>query len=289
MIDVKYLNPFILYLKVEKDLSDNTISGYRNDIEQFIEFIGCDIEEVDATTIRSFIAHLTEQGKRRNTINRALCSIKAFYKYLSEVEKVIPSSPAEDIKLNAREKSLPKALSKSDVMKLLAVASEDGIKSRLIVELLYGLGGRVSEIASLRVEDIDFEECYIRIVGKGNKERHNPIHEGCVQLIKEYMKKYNITSGYLFPHRLNKDKHITREAIFLKVKNLADKAGIDRSIVSPHVFRHSFATHLLDNGCDMAIVQEYLGHEDISTTKIYAKVTRGNKKNNFMKFHPLAQ
>lgn len=289
MVDVKYLNPFILYLKVEKDLSDNTISGYRNDIEQFIEFIDCDIEEVDATTIRSFIAHLTEQGKRRNTINRALCSIKAFYKYLSEVEKVIPSSPAEDIKLNAREKSLPKALSKSDVMKLLAVASEDGIKSRLIVELLYGLGGRVSEIASLRVEDIDFEDCYIRIVGKGNKERHNPIHEGCVQLIKEYMEKYNITSGYLFPHRLNKNKHITREAIFLKAKSLADKAGIDRSLVSPHVFRHSFATHLLDNGCDMAIVQEYLGHEDISTTKIYAKVTRGNKKNNFMKFHPLAQ
>lgn len=285
---MKYLDNFAAYLKVEKDLSKNTILGYTTDIKKFANFIDCAIEEVTITVVRSFIAHLTDEGAKRNTTTRALCALKAFYKYLNQVEKVISSSPADEVKLSSREKSLPKALSKNDVMRLLETASKDGIKSRLTVELLYGLGGRVSEVASLRVEDIDFEENYIRLVGKGNKERHNPIHQGCVPLIEKYMRDYGITSGYLFPHRFDKSRHLTREAIFMKVKDLASKAGIDKSVVSPHVFRHSFATHLLDNGCDMAVVQEFLGHEDISTTKIYAKVTRGNKANSFNNFHPLA-
>lgn len=283
---MKQLQNFALHLKVEQDLSLNTISGYMSDIKQFVAFTDCDVTDVTAADIRSFIAHLSDKDKKRNTITRALCSIKAFYKYLRVVEKVITSSPADEVKLGSREKSLPKALSKSDTMRLLSISSKDGIKSRLVVELLYGLGGRVTEIASLRVEDIDLEECYVRIVGKGNKERHNPIHGGCVELVRRYMRDYGITTGYLFPHRFDKSRHITREAIFMKVKALATKAGIDN--VSPHVFRHSFATHLIDNGCDMAIVQEFLGHEDISTTKIYAKVTRGNKANNFKNFHPLA-
>lgn len=285
---MKYLNDFVAYLKVEKDLSDNTISGYTTDLKKFFNYIDCEVEEVTSNDIRSYISHLSDKGMKRNTITRSLCSLKAFYKYLSEVEKVITSSPTDEIKISSREKSLPKALTESEVMRLLSAASEDGIKSRLYIELLYGLGGRVSEVASLRVDDIDFEDCYIRIIGKGNKERHNPIHEGCVNLIKKYMEAYGITSGYLFPHRFDKSKHITREAIFMKVKDIAEKAGIDKSLVSPHVFRHSFATHMLDHGCDMAMVQEFLGHEDISTTKIYAKVTRGNKANTFKNFHPLA-
>jgi integrase/recombinase XerD len=289
MDDMKYLNSFAAYLKVEKDLSIHTVSGYTADIKKFGEYFDGEIEDVTSTDVRSFISHLSDKGLKRGSITRALYSLRAFFNYLSSVEKVITSSPAVDVKLGSREKSLPKYISKSDVMRLLETASRDGIKSRLYVELLYGLGGRVTEIASLRVENIDLEGCYISIIGKGNKERHNPIHEGCVRLIEKYMRDYGITSGYLFPHRLDKTRHITREAIFMRVKDLAEKAGIDKSLVSPHVFRHSFATHLLDNGCDMAIVQEFLGHEDISTTKIYAKVTRGNKSNNFKNFHPLAQ
>ncbi|MGG3801261.1 site-specific tyrosine recombinase/integron integrase [Metabacillus fastidiosus] len=286
---MNYLNNFVAYLKVERDLSIHTIAGYTTDMKKFFNFITTNVEEVTTSDVRTFIAHLSDQGLKRSSINRAVCSINAYYKYLIEVEKVMIKSPATEIKIGKREKSLPKALSESDVMKLLSTASLDSIKSRLYIELLYGLGGRVSEIASLRVEDIDFNENYVRLVGKGNKERHNPIHEGCIRLIEKYMTAYHIQSGYLFPHRFDKTRHITREAIFMKVKGLAVKANIDKSLVSPHVFRHSFATALLENGCDMAIVQEFLGHEDIATTKIYAHVTRGNKAKNFKNFHPLAQ
>lgn len=286
---MKYLNDFAAYLKVEKDLSEHTVSSYIRDISKLVNYIDVEVEKTTTEHIRGFIAHLSDKGFKRGSVTRALYAVRAFYNYLVEVEQVIEDSPANDVKLGSREKSLPKYLSKNDIMKLLETASEVGIKSRLYVELLYGLGGRVTEVASLKVEDVDFEENYIRLHGKGNKERYNPIHEGCVELIKEYMKAFGITAGYLFPHRFDSKKHVTREAIFMNVKNIADKAGIDRSLVSPHVFRHSFATHLLDNGCDMAIVQEFLGHEDISTTRIYAKITRGNKSNNFKNFHPLAQ
>ena len=283
------INEFALYLKVERDLSSDTIKGYLTDIAKFSSYIDCSIEEVTVTHIRSFIAHLTDKGYKRNTTQRALASLKAYFKYLNSIEKVIVDNPTKEVKLGNRERSLPKALSKADVMKLLEVATNDGLKSRILLELLYGLGGRVTEVASIKKSDIDFEECYIRIRGKGNKERHNPIHENCINLIQRYIENYGIESDYLFPHKTDVARHQTRESIFYKVKALAAKAGIDKQLVSPHVFRHSFATHMLDGGCDMAIVQEFLGHEDISTTRIYAQVTRGNKENNFKKFHPLAQ
>ncbi|MDR4436146.1 site-specific tyrosine recombinase/integron integrase [Bacillus tequilensis] len=285
---MNYANRFETHMRVEKDLSDNTISNYMRDLGKFTDYIDVDLIDVTPDHVRTFISHLSKNGLKRNSINRALYSLKSFYKYLKEVEGVIQATPTDGIKVGSREKSLPKFLSKEDVLRLLETASREGVRSRLYVELLYGLGGRVAEVAALRVEDIDFEGNYIRLRGKGNKERHNPIHESCIQLIRQYIKDLGITSGFLFPHRFDKSRHVTREAIFLNIKNIADKAGIDRNLVSPHVFRHSFATHLLDNGCDMAIVQEFLGHEDISTTKIYAKVTRGNKSNNYKKFHPLA-
>ncbi|OMQ07519.1 hypothetical protein BXO87_02140 [Bacillus sp. GZB] len=275
-------------MRVEKDLSNNTISNYMRDLSKFIDYIDVDLINVSPDHVRSFISHLSQNGLKRNSINRALYSLKSFYKYLNEVEGVVQTSPTDGIKVGSREKSLPKYLSKEDVLRLLETASKSGVRSHLYAELLYGLGGRVAEVAALRVEDIDFEGRYIRLRGKGSKERDNPIHESCVKLIQQYIEDRGITSGFLFPHRFDKSRHVTREAIFLNIKNIAEKAGIDKNLVSPHVFRHSFATHLLDNGCDMAIVQEFLGHEDISTTKIYAKVTRGNKSNNYKKFHPLA-
>lgn len=289
MIIMNELNNFTSYLKLEKDLSDNSIQSYISDIKQFINFANKDLKDVDTSDVRSFILTLTEKGRKRTTIGRVLVSLKSFYKYLREVEKSILNDPTDNIKIDSREKSLPKALSKSDVMKILAESDKEGIKSRLIVELLYGLGGRVTEVCSIKVEDVDFEDSYIRIKsGKGNKERHNPIHDGCIDLIKRYMKAYSIESGYLFPHRHDSSKHQTRAGVLKTVKRVAEKAGVDKDKVSPHVFRHSFATHMLDEGCDMALLQEFLGHEDISTTKIYAKVTRGNKSRNFQKFHPLA-
>lgn len=280
---------FTLYLKIDKDVSENTVESYLNDICRFIEYIKKPIEQADSSDIRSYMTYLTESGRKRSTIARNFYALRVFFDYLVNVEKLIKASPVEEIKIDTREKSLPKALSKSNINKILEVVKGESLKNRLIVELLYGLGGRVSEIVKLKVEDFDFNDCYVKLIGKGDKERHNPIHQGCIELLQLYLKANGITSGYIFPKKGNPNEHMDRASVTQLVKRIADRAGVDRNLVSAHVFRHSFATHLLDNGCDMALVQEYLGHEDISTTRIYAKVTRGKKQNSFNKFHPLAQ
>lgn len=286
-----YLANYKLYLKIDQDASDATIESYTTDIKLFLNYEGTpkDIKDIKPEHIRSYIAHLHKEGKARNTILRTASSIRSFFNYLRDVEKVISISPAENIRLPKREKALPKHISYNNIVKMIEAAMRQGIKTRLLIELLYGSGARISEIIKLRVEDIDFEEGFLKFKGKGNKERETPIHQGCLELIKQYMKAYGITEGYLFPHKSDKNKHMTRINAYYTVKKVADLAGVDPKIVSPHVFRHSFATHLLDNGCDIATVQEYLGHENINTTKIYAKVTKVNKINSYKKYHPLTQ
>ena len=283
-----YIKRFETYLLTDKNASPATISGYVSDLKNFVNFKGEDLTDITPSDIRDFVAHLTKTGRKRSSINRAVCALKAFFKYMKEVEKVFQESPAEEIRTTKKEKSLPKYIHEQEIQDILVAAAESSTRDRLVIELLYGSGGRVSEIAQLRVEDIDFDEAFVSLFGKGSKERSNPIHEGCVELIRLYMEEYGITSGYLFPHRGDSARHITREAIGKIVKRVAAKAGIDPNKVSPHVFRHSFATHLIDNGCDMAQVQELLGHEDISTTKIYARITKKSKQASYVKFHPLA-
>lgn len=285
---MKLLESFKLYLTTDKNASKNTIEGYIRDVSKFLSFVKKDVNAVETSDIRNYIALLLEEGKSRSTARRATYAIRVFFKYLQEIEKIINTSPADEIKTVGKINYLPRALGKEDVFKLIDAASSLGLRSRLLLELLYGLGARVSEVTSLKVEDIDFDNCFIKLIGKGEKERHNPIHEGCIDLIRDYMKAYNISSGYLFPHRDDPSRHITREAVNQMVKKASKMVGIDPDTVSPHVLRHSFATHMLENGCDMSLVQEYLGHEDITTTKIYAKITKENKSNTFNKFHPLA-
>lgn len=285
---MKLLESFKLYLTTDKNASKNTIEGYIRDVSKFLSFVKKDVNAVETSDIRNYIAFLLEEGKSRSTVRRATYAIRVFFKYLQEIEKIINTSPADEIKTVGKINYLPRALGKEDVFKLIDAASSLGLRSRLLLELLYGLGARVSEVTSLKVEDIDFDNCFIKLIGKGEKERHNPIHEGCIDLIRDYMKAYNISSGYLFPHRDDPSRHITREAVNQMVKKASKMVGIDPDTVSPHVLRHSFATHMLENGCDMSLVQEYLGHEDITTTKIYAKITKENKSNTFNKFHPLA-
>jgi len=287
---MSYLKNFEMFLHTDKNASTSTVSGYLTDIKQFLDYEGTpdDLSKVTPSHLREFIVHLSKQGRKRSSINRAVCSLKAFFNYLTDEEKLFTESPADSIRTTKQDKTLPKFVSESDMKSILNAAAQSSIKDRLITELLYGSGGRVSEIASLKVEDIDFEDSFVSLFGKGSKERNNPIHESCVELIKLYMKAYDIESGYLFPHKNDPNRHITREAIFRLVKRLAIKAGVDPKKISPHVFRHSFATHMLEHGCDMAHVQELLGHEDISTTRIYARITKTNKKATYAKFHPLA-
>lgn len=287
---MSYVETFLLYLQTDKNSSDLTVENYERDLVGFLSFEETpkDLKDISPSHIRMYIAHLDVLGRARSTINRMLCALKTFFKYLVEIEKVILESPADKVKCGKKKKSLPKAISKSDVADLIGTATEHRLKDQLVLELLYGLGGRVSEIATIRVESINFEEGFIRITGKGDKERISPIHDSCLILIKLYMKRFKITSGWLFPSKSDKTVPMSRESIYKIVKRTAEKSGVDPRTVSPHVFRHSFATHMLDAGCDMALVQEYLGHEDIATTRIYAKISQTNKKETFKKFHPLA-
>ena len=285
-----FLDDFELYLEVEKRSSIQTIENYMRDIRSFIEYENTpqELSEINTKTIRSYLAHLTRSGSAVSTVSRKISSLRGYFDFLKR-EGYIENSPMKEIKKPKAKKSLPKYLTNNDMEKLLETSKNLSIKTRLIVELLYGSGGRVTEVISLKVNDIDFEDSYIQILGKGDKERHNPIHEPCVELIKQYLNQKGITEGYIFPHRQDQSRHQTRESVFQIVKNVAKKAGVDPDKVSPHVFRHSFATHLMDNGCDISTVQEYLGHADSSTTRIYGQVTRKNKTDNYKKFHPLSQ
>jgi site-specific recombinase XerD len=287
---MNYVDNFKLYLKTDKNASVHTIENYERDINGFLNYHKTpkDLTAIKPAHIRSYVSYLDDLGRARRTINRMICALKTFFNYLVEVEELITKSPAASIKCGKIEKSLPKAISQGEASSIIS-AAESRLKDQVIIELLYGLGGRVSEIVNIKVEDIDFDQEVIRIIGKGKKERRNPIHSGCLELIKLYMKKRKITSGYLFPCKLDKSKPMSRESIYKLVKRIAKNAGVDVASVSPHVFRHSYATHMLENGCDMAVLQEYLGHEDISTTKIYAQVTTQVKRDNYKKFHPLAK
>lgn len=287
---MNYVESFELYLRTDKNASKSTVSGYMTDIKNFMACEGTpgDLTQVTSAHVRAFVAHLLNIGRKRGSVNRAVCSLKSFFNYLATVEKVIDTPPTETIKTTKKEKTLPKHISESDVESILKAATEAPLKDRLIVELLYGSGGRVSEVVGLKVEGVDFEEVFLSLFGKGEKERSNPIHEDCLELVREYMAATGISSGYLFPHKDDPARHMTREAAGKIVKRLAVKAGLDPKKISPHVFRHSFATHMLERGCDMAQLQELLGHEDIATTRIYARITKTSKRASYVKCHPLA-
>ena len=234
---MKYLDEFLIYGETERNFSKHTIKNYRSQLVKFFDAIQKTEEELETKDIRKFIAKLTEQ--KRSTVQQYLMAIKSYYKFL-----------------------------------IGQGSSKMSTKHLLILNLFYGLGGRVAEVASLKVEDIDFEEHTISLIGKGNKERCNPIDENTISLIKVYMHMNKIKSGYLFPHRLKRGLPTTTVALFLMVKTIAKEAGIDPTLVSPHKFRHTYA--------------ELLGHDNISTTRIYSIINLANKKDRFMKYHPLA-
>ncbi|MGG1263867.1 site-specific tyrosine recombinase/integron integrase [Brevibacillus laterosporus] len=283
-----FIKNFHIYLRTN-GTAKSTIENYVRDSKSFLSFSETpkDVFSITPTHIRTYLIYLEDIGRKKGTIGRVVCSLRSFFAYLVQ-EKIISENPAKSVAIPKKDKNLPKYISEAEVRAIIDAATQTSLKNRLLVELLYGSGGRVSEITSLKIDGIDFDSSFLDLFGKGSKERSNPIHEQCIVLIKQYMDAYGIKSGYLFPHATDPNRHMTRENVLKTVKKMAKKAGIDPSKVSPHVLRHSFATHLLDNGADMAYVQELLGHEDIATTKIYAKITKTNKKNSYAKFHPLA-
>ena len=263
------------YIKVEKRLSENSVEAYMRDLEQFAHFVlvKWDVppRKVEREMVERYLEWLYDEGREKSSQARMLSGIRSFFNYLL-LNDEIQSSPAEDISAPKTNRTLPDVLTTDEIDRLIASIEVDTVKGRrdrAIVEVLYSCGLRVSELITLRVSDLFFGEGYIRVIGKGDKQRLVPISDLARERISLYLderKAAKSNEEVLFLN--NRGKQLTRVMIFTILRRAALRAGIDKKI-SPHTLRHSFATHLLEGGAGIRQVQELLGHESILTTEIY--------------------
>jgi integrase/recombinase XerD len=287
----KKTGDFLNFVSFEKGLAKNTADAYKRDLTLFDAWLREQkISDVTEETLVDFIFYMKGKKYAEMSVARALVSVKSFFKFLVRA-RVMEKSPFEDMDSFKVHKSIPEALSPADIEKMLAQpdkSTKEGIRDRAILELFYSAGIRVSELTGLELTDLNLEDKTLRCFGKGSKERVVPVGDYVVDAVANYLdvrgtflkKKF---SPHLFITRLG--KKFTREGIWTIVKNYAKKSGINKDVY-PHIFRHSFATHLLAGGADLRSVQEMLGHADISTTQIYTHVDRSRLKKIHKQFHP---
>ena len=292
------VNEFKNYLKLERSLSNNSIDAYLLDIRKLTSFISenhstsFSIENINVSIIESFIKHLFKSESSTYSQARIVSGLKSFFNYLLLEEK-IDINPMELIDAPKLVRKLPETLSIQEIETIIDAVdldSKEGMRNKAILETLYSCGLRVSELVNLKVQNLFLDIGFIKVLGKGMKERLVPIGTKAAECISIYMKEYrtnlNISEGfegYLFINR--RGKNLTRNMIFIIVKDLVKKAGLNKNI-SPHTFRHSFATHLIEGGADLRAVQEMLGHESITTTEIYTHLNKNYLKEVVNKFHP---
>jgi len=287
---------FLDYLRVEKGLAANTAEAYARDLAKFSRFLekkGWGLEEAGPVEIREFLSWLNRQQLESRTIARQIVTLRHFYRYLRR-ENYISSNPTENLESPRIWKVLPKYLSQPEVEALLAQPPSDtplGVRDRAMLELLYGTGLRVSELISLRVADVHREAGYVRALGKGNKQRIVPVGQLAIAAIEKYLAGPrgrllgSRASGYLFVSR--RGGKLTRQAVWLLLSRYGRAAGLPKRI-TPHLLRHSFATHLLARGADLRSLQMMLGHSDISTTQIYTHVVTERLQEIYRRYHPRA-
>ena len=288
---------FKTYLRLEKSLSTNSIDAYVHDIEKLVQFldytnVGLGATQLKTEHLRNFLKWVNELGMSATSQARILSGLHSFYKYLL-LENLIHTDPTELVDAPRIGRKLPDTLSKEDVEILLEGvdrSTPEGERNRAMLETIYSCGLRVSELVNLKISDIFPKEAYIRIIGKGNKERLVPIGRTALKHIELYKQSVRhlieVTKGeedILFLNR--RGSRLTRVMVFTIIKNLAQKCGVKKTI-SPHTFRHSFATHLVEGGADLRAVQEMLGHESITTTEIYTHIDRTFLTAQILKYHP---
>uniref|UniRef100_A0A832DHK2 Tyrosine recombinase XerD n=1 Tax=Ignavibacterium album TaxID=591197 RepID=A0A832DHK2_9BACT len=291
-----FLKEYLAALKIEKNLSENTINSYKSDLISFLNFITQsgidDLSDIKTTHITSFFKLLKDAGLNETSAARYFSSLKGFFKHLYRSE-YIKSNPVERISPPKISRKLPEVLNVREINLILEqpnVKDTIGLRDKAILELFYACGTRISELINIKVNDLFLSEEVIRVFGKGSKERLIPIGSSAIKWIIEYLKKSrpllvkNIKSeNYLFLNQ--RGTKFSRMGIWKIVRQYVKQAGIEKN-VHPHTFRHSFATHLIEGGADLRAVQEMLGHSDISTTQIYTHIDRDYIKLVHKKFHP---
>ncbi len=290
-----HIDRYMIYLKAEKGLSKNTLEAYGRDLALFLEY--CDVEQiVDVKKIGrehllEFVGRRREQGASARTAARNLIAVRGLLKFLL-MEDIISEDPSELVGLPRLKRNLPEVLSEEDVEKLLAGPDREkpaGLRDAAMLELLYATGVRVSELVAMKTAQLNFEANYVRVVGKGKKERVAPFSQSARDLIEQYMRDgrpkllKGRTSEYLFI--TNRGGPMSRQNFQAMLDRLALTAGIGKKL-HPHLLRHSFATHMLARGADLRVVQKLLGHSDISTTEIYTHVDKTRLKRLHKKIHP---
>ena len=283
----KLIEDYKVYLTLDRGYSYNTVKAYLNDITNFDIFIKKDLIKITSSDIRNYLKYINNLSTR--TISHNLSSLKSFYNYLERIE-LIEINPTTELDRPKLEQKIPTYLSLEEISKLLDIPIENEYNARdkAILELLYSSGIRISELTNLELSNIDIDECLIRIMGKGSKERVIPLGDYAIDALNNYINNFRHllnkqNSNYVFLN--NRGGQLSRQFIFKTIKRECIKKGISKN-VSPHTLRHTFATHLLKNGADLRIIQELLGHENLSTTQIYTHLSNDKLKSDYDEFHP---
>jgi integrase/recombinase XerD len=288
---------FKTYLRLERSLSGNTIEAYLHDVDVLIQFFNSRsskkvLSDVSSNDLKEFLIWINELGMLPPTQARVLSGLKAFFKFLL-LDNQIKVDPSALIESPKTSRKLPDTLSIIEINKLIEaidLSKAEGMRNKAMLELLYGCGLRVSELTNLKISNLFLEIDFIKILGKGDKERLVPIGSEAIKFLRIFIEEVRVhitfkpgNEDFVFLNM--RGSPISRVMVFLIIKNLAKKAGINKSI-SPHTFRHSFATHLIEGGADLRAVQEMLGHESITTTEIYTHLDRDYLRDTIIQFHP---
>lgn len=294
-VEDSVLRRYVQYLCLERSYSKNTLDAYRRDLQKLLVFYAdnhIDYRAVTLEQLDQFAGQLHEEGIQARSVARILSGVRSFYRFLT-LEKEVEQDPTELLESPQIGKHLPEVLSVEEIdsiINVIDVSKPEGIRDRAIIEVLYGCGLRISELCNLRISQLYLEDKYIRVKGKGSKERLVPIEGVAIDRVREWLvtrmgyKVKPSEEDYVFVS-LTRGSRLSRISLFVYIKDYAERAGIKKNI-SPHTFRHSFATHLLEGGANLRAIQMMLGHEDISTTEIYMHIDKSKLRTEILEHHP---
>lgn len=291
----RYIKDFVSFLKIERGLAENSVLAYQNDVKKlqdFSESSKLEVQDITFDHLKNFVKELYDLGLSARSQSRIISGIKQFFNYLV-LENEIATDPSELIDMPKIGQKLPEVLSIDEIDALIDaidLSKNEGHRNKAILETLYSCGLRVTELVNLKFEELFFDEGFIRVIGKGNKQRLVPVSESVEKEIQIYRTTVRVhqtiqpgNESYVFLNR--RGAKLTRVMIFTIIKDLSEKIGLQKNI-SPHTFRHSFATHLLEGGANLRAIQEMLGHESITTTEIYTHLDQQFLKEAIISFHP---